>query len=80
MSEFGIPMLCGHDIVHKEDVCIVCVIANETVNLLDYLRMFNAITATSEREESIIEGFLNEAREYINSQQGPETYFIKGEK
>ena len=79
MSEFGIPMLCGHDIVHKEDVCIVCVITNETANLLDYLRMFNAITATSEKEESIIDGFLNEAREYINSQQGPETYFIKGE-
>lgn len=80
MSEFGIPMLCGHDIVHKEDVCIVCVIANETANLLDYLRMFNAITATSEREESIIEGFLNEATEYIDSQQGQKTYFIKGEK
>lgn len=79
MSEFGIPMLCGHDIVHKEDVCIVCVIANETANLLDYLRMFNAISATSKREESIIDGFLNEAREYINSQQSPETYIIKGE-
>ncbi len=80
MSEFGIPMLCGHDIVHKEDVCIVCVIANETANLLDYLRMFNAISATNEREESIIDGFLNAAREYINSQQGPKTYIIKGDK
>ena len=79
MSKFGIPMLCGHDIVHKEDVCIVCVIANETVNLLDYLTMFNAISATNEKEESVINGFLNAFREYIDQQQGPETYIIKGE-
>lgn len=80
MKVLGISMLCGHDIVHKEDVCIICVIANETANLLDYLRMFNAISATNEREESIIDGFLNAAREYIDSQQGPDTYIIKGEK
>jgi len=71
----GIPMICGHDIKHKEEVCIVCVIANETVNLLDYLRMFNAISATSKQEESLIDGFLNAAREYIDQHQEP-----KGEK
>lgn len=80
MSEMGIPMDCGHDIIHHEEVCIVCVIANETLNVLDYLRIFNAISATSEREESLIDGFLNAAREYINQQQGPETYIIKGEQ
>jgi hypothetical protein len=72
-------MKCGHDIIHHEEVCIVCVIANETVNLLDYLGMFNAISATNEQEESIINGFLQAARDYIDSQQGPETYIIKGE-
>jgi hypothetical protein len=76
----GIPMKCGHDIIHHEEVCIVCVIANETLNVLDYLRMFNAISATSKKEESLIDGFLNAAREYINEQQGPETYTIKGEQ
>ena len=80
MSEIGIPMKCGHDIIHHEEVCIVCVIANETLNVLDYLRMFNAISADSEQEESRIDGFLNAAREYINQQQGPETYIIKGEQ
>jgi hypothetical protein len=73
-------MKCGHDIIHHEEVCIVCVIANETLNVLDYLRMFNAISATSKKEESLIDGFLNAAREYINQQQGPETYTIKGEQ
>jgi hypothetical protein len=80
VSEIGIPMKCGHDIIHHEEVCIVCVIANETLNVLDYLRMFNAISADSEQEESRIDGFLNAAREYINQQQGPETYIIKGEQ
>ena len=80
MSEVGIPMKCGHDIIHHEEVCIVCVISNETLNVLDYLRMFNAISATSKKEESLIDGFLNAAREYINQQQGPETYLIKGEQ
>jgi len=79
MTELGIPMRCGHDIIHHEEVCIVCVIANETVNLLDYLGMFNAISATSEQEERIIADFLQAAREYNDSQQGPETYIIKGE-
>jgi len=80
VSKIGIPMKCGHDIIHHEEVCIVCVIANETLNVLDYLRMFNAISATSKKEESLIDGFLNAAREYINQQQGPETYTIKGEQ
>lgn len=80
MSEMGIPMRCGHDIIHHEEVCIVCVIANETANLLEYLRMFNAISATSEQEESLIDGFLNAAREYMDQQQGPKTYTIKGEQ
>lgn len=80
MSVMGIPMECGHDIIHLEEVCIVCVIANETLNVLDYLRMFNAISATSKKEESLIDGFLNAAKDYINQQQGPETYVIKGEQ
>ncbi len=80
MSELGIPMRCGHDIIHHEEVCIVCVIANETANLMDYLQMFNAISATNEQEESLINGFLNAAREYIDQQQGPETYIIEQDK
>ena len=79
MRKTGIPMRCGHDIIHHEEVCIVCVIANETANLLDYLRMFNARSATSENEERIIDAFLNEARECMDKQQWPESYFIKGE-
>lgn len=79
MSEMGIPMRCGHDIIHHEEVCIVCVIDNETVNLLDYLGMFNAISATSKKEERIIADFLQAARDHIDQQQGSETYIIEGE-
>jgi hypothetical protein len=71
----GIPMICGHDIEHKEEVCIVCVIANETVNILDLLDMFATINHfESEEALSIIQHFLADAREYMNKP------VIKGEK
>ena len=76
----GIPMKCGHDLIHHEEVCIVCVISTETTNLLEFLKMFNAISATNQREESLINGFLNAAKEYIDQEQKPETYIIKGEQ
>jgi hypothetical protein len=50
------------------------------MNILDYLGMFNAISAANQKEESIINGFLNAFREYIDQQQGPETYIIEQDK
>lgn len=77
----GIPMKCGHDIVHHEEVCIVCVIANETVNLLDWLDMFaHKNEFESVEAVSIIQRFLADAREYIDSTQEPKTYIVEGEQ
>ena len=77
----GIPMKCGHDIVHHEEVCIVCVIANETVNLLDWLDMFAHKNEFESVEAlSIIQRFLADAREYIDSTQEPKTYIVGGEQ
>lgn len=74
---FGIPMLCGHDIEHKEEVCIVCVIANESVNLLDWLHYFAHLNQfESPQALSIIQRFLEDAREQLDKNN---MQYIKGE-
>ena len=74
----GIPMLCGHDIEHKEEVCIVCVIANESVNLLDWLHCFAHVNQfESPQALSIIQRFLEDAREQLDKN---EMQYINGEK
>lgn len=78
MSEIGIPMRCGHDIVHHEEVCIVCVIANESVNLLDWLHYFAHVNLfESEQALSIIQRFLADAREELDKNN---MQYLKGEQ